>query len=288
MNNTSIKWTEKTWNPVTGCEKISAGCQHCYAHRIATNPWFSKIFPNGFNLTLHPERFVQPFDIKKPALIFVNSMSDLFWDQVPQWMVDCVFEVIEATPRHTYQILTKRPERMLTQSLSRPFPKNVWAGVTIENQAQAGRMDYLREVKAHTKFLSCEPLLSPLDLDWKAVDWVITGGESGPHLNDPVKCAKRGLVEKVGGVWMPRNDRLDWIRQIRDGCHAVDTAFYHKQWGGPKPDIGNNVLDGQSWEQFPEFLTSKPIVPSMTTKPTKVEITGSRTDQQLIMRLLQP
>ena len=301
MNKTSIKWTKETWNPVTGCEKISAGCKHCYAEAIATGKRGNYPFKNGFNLTLHPERLMQPTRIKEPTLIFVNSMSDLFWDQIPQLMVDAVFDVIDVTPQHTYQILTKRPERMLEQSLRRPFPKNVWAGVTIENQDAVWRLDYLRLTNTQTRFLSCEPLLSPLVLDWKDVDWVITGGESGPHLYDPAICAKRGLVEKVGGFWRPRTDRMDWIRQIRDGCHKAGTAFYHKQWGGPSYNKEYNWLDGQQWEQFPVSKTSVPVaatpataapvapVPVIPAAPIdRFNMGGGSAEQLLLASILKP
>ena len=254
MNKTSIKWTDYTWNPVTGCEKVSAGCKHCYANKIATTSKNAVNFPNGFGLTLHPERLVHPFNLKEPNKIFVNSMSDLFWDEVPQWMVDLIFDVIDETPQHTYQILTKRPERMLEQSLRRPFPRNVWAGVSIENQDQAGRLAILGRVHAKTTFLSCEPLLSPLKLDWSRVCWVITGGESGAHLFNPAERQKRALVEYVDGVWVPRADRVDWVREIRDACVAAYVPFFHKQWGGPYSDSAGNLLDGQLWEEFPAPL----------------------------------
>jgi protein gp37 len=248
----SIKWNKKSWNPFTGCQPVSAGCQFCYAKAIATGKrGCGGGLKTGFDLALHPERLSQPLNNKTPSVYFVNSMSDLFWEAVPPDMVKRIFDVIEATPWHTYQIQTKRPERMLAQSVRRPFPSNIWAGVTVENQAEAWRVDVLRKVKAHVRYLSCEPLLSALTLDWSAVNWVITGGETGSHLLDPVICGKRGLVENVRGAWRPRSDRMDWVRQIRDGCHAAGTLFYHKQWGCPWYDKDHNWLDGKQWEQFP-------------------------------------
>ena len=272
----SIKWTKKTWNPVSGCEKVSAGCRFCYAEAIATGKRGGGCgLKTGFELTLHPERLTQPLNQKVPAVYFVNSMSDLFWEDVPADMVEKIFDVIEATPWHIYQIQTKRPERMLAQSVRRPFPANIWAGVTVENQDTAWRVDVLRQVNARVRYLSCEPLLSPLQVDWKAVDWVITGGETGPHLLDAATCAKRGLVEKVGGAWMPRAECMDWVRQIRDGCHAAGTLFYHKQWGGPWYDKDNNWLDGQQWEQFP-------AITSVAIPPVGADAKG----QQMLMDLL--
>lgn len=262
--STSSYRPKRLWNPFSGCQPVSAGCRFCYAKAIATSQRGGCGFPNGFKLTTYPERLDQPRHIKTPSLFFVSSMSDLFWDQVPQATVDAVIEVIASTPWHAYEILTKRPERMLEYSLRHPFPDNVLAGVTIENQDAAWRLDVLRDVKAKTRFLSCEPLLSPLKLDWSAVDWVLAGGESGPHLHDPAVCAQRGLVEKVVGAWTPRADRINWVRDIRDACLAAGTPFFHKQWGGSWYDRSNNLLDGRRWEQFPDILkipTSPPAPP---------------------------
>lgn len=261
MNATGIKWTEKTWNPATGCKQVSPGCAFCYAKTIAEDPSKAKWFPNGFGMTLHPERLQQPKAIKEPSMIFVNSMSDLFWDQIPDDFVDKVMDVIAATPQHRYQILTKRPERMLAYSVRRPLPENVWAGVTIESQAQASRLDVLKKVKgAKIKFISAEPLLSSLVLDWSALDWVIAGGESGAHLKDSEMCLKRGLVwfRDATGQWVPRADRTDWIRGIRDGCVSAKTAFFFKQWGGPWSSSAGNILDEQTWEQYPSDMPRWP------------------------------
>lgn len=252
MNKTGIKWTDKTWNPVTGCAKVSAGCRYCYANELADRFAGSAHYPHGFAMTLHPERLKQPMNLKLPQRIFVNSMSDLFWDAVPENFVDQVFDVMEATPHLTYQILTKRPERMLAYSRRRRFKRNIWAGVTVESQAVAGRLDVLRQVETDSnRFVSAEPLLSPLDVDWSGIDWVISGGESGEHMRFADIRAARALVELKGNNWTPRTDRIDWVRGIRDGVNAADAAFFHKQWGGITNNVAGNVLDGRIWEEFP-------------------------------------
>jgi protein gp37 len=255
MHKTAIKWTEQTWNPVTGCKEVSPGCAFCYAREIANGNRYgdNSRFPNGFGLTLRPDRLIEPMMLKNPTVIFVNSMSDLFWEEIPEWYVMAILRVIELCPRHVFQVLTKRPERMLYFSLKSPFPDNLWAGVTIESQAQARRLDVLKKVEAKTKFISAEPLLSPLDLDWDAVNWVITGGESGSHLKDPRICAKRGLAEWNGRAWVPRQDRIDWVKGIRDSCVAVGTHFFHKQWGGPYSGSAGRELDGREWDEHPPY-----------------------------------
>lgn len=248
MNKTGIKWTDRTWNPVTGCVKISSGCKYCYANDIA-----DRFYTNKFNLTLHPERLIQPSHQKLPHKVFVNSMSDVFWEAVPEYFVDQIFDVMEAAPRLTFQILTKRPDRMLSYSKKRRFAENIWAGVTVECQAVAHRLDLLRQINTDGKrFVSAEPLLSRLSVDWSGIDWVITGGESGTHLSDPAICQARGLVVHLGrNVWIPRPDRIDWIREIRDACVAKRIAFFHKQWGGSTSNVAGNKLDGKIWQQFP-------------------------------------
>jgi protein gp37 len=269
LNTTGIKWTEKTWNPVTGCQQVSAGCKFCYAKRIAEDPAKAAIFPNGFGLSLHPKRLDQPKYLPEPTLVFVNSMSDLFWDKVPVDFVDKVMDVIEASPQHRFQVLTKRPERMAAYSLRRRLPRNVWAGTSIENQKVAGRLDDLMTVQgAGVKFISAEPLLGPLVLDWKAVDWVIVGGESGSHLNDVAICEDRGLVVEALGRWFPREDRKNWVRDIRDGCTKAGTAFFFKQWGGPWSSSGGNWLDGKKWEQYPADMPCWPVKSAVVTAAT--------------------
>ncbi|OAM88962.1 phage Gp37/Gp68 family protein [Termitidicoccus mucosus] len=252
MNKTGIKWTDKTWNPVTGCQKVSEGCKYCYASTLAERFSGGKAYPNGFAMTLHPERLNQPKNLVKSQRIFVNSMSDVFWSAIPRSFVDQMFDVMEATPHLTYQILTKRPEAMLSYSRRRRFTKNIWVGVTVESQAVADRLDVLREVQTDGyRFVSAEPLLSPLAVDWSGLDWVITGGESGEHLMDATIRQSRALVTLANCRWTPRIDRIPWIRAIRDASKASKLAFFHKQWGGVINNIAGNELDGRIWEEYP-------------------------------------
>lgn len=255
MNNTKIEWTERTWNPASGCERITEGCKFCYAHQIAEDKRGTRAFPQGFDLTLRPHKLKEPERIKEPTLIFVNSMSDLFWDEIPLGFRDEVIDMMEATPRHTYQVLTKRPRSMLEYSDRRPFPSNVWAGVTIESgRLVEDRLELLKQVDARVRFISAEPLLSPFpdSLNLDGVHWVITGGESGRHLYNEKVCTRRALVRKVGRDWIPRPDRIPWIRHIRDICAAQGIAFFHKQWGGPYAKSGGSRLDGELWKEYPE------------------------------------
>lgn len=240
------------WNPFSGCEKVSAGCRFCYAEAIATGKrGCGSAFSQRFDLQLRLDRIDEPKRLRDPHLIFFGSMTDLFWEEVPPDVVDKVMQVIEDAPRHVFMVQTKRPERMLAQSQRRPFPSNLWVGVTIENQANAHRLDVLRQVNAHVRYLSCEPLLSPLVLDWKTVDWVIVGGETGPHLWRTDHRQARALVELTADGWTPRPDRVDWVRGIRDGCATAGTPFYLKQWGGPSYEPGIATLDGVVWQQCP-------------------------------------
>jgi protein gp37 len=225
--NTSIEWTDKSWNPTTGCNKVSPGCIHCYAETITKR--FR--FPNGFDLTLYPERVQQPLSWKKPSKIFVNSMSDLFHEEIPLSFIQSVFETIKRTPQHIYQILTKRPERLVELIPDLEFHKNIWLGVSVESQDYISRIDLLRQVPANVRFLSCEPLLGSLYLDLTNIDWVIVGGESG---------------EK----YRPIN--LDWVRDIRDQCRRSKVAFFFKQVGGRTSKAGGNSLDGRKYLEFPQ------------------------------------
>ncbi len=252
MNETAIRWTEKTWNPWSGCEKITAGCRYCYAETLAEGKRGSPAFRNGFELTRRPHKLREPFALKEPSLIFVNSMSDFFWDQVSDAERDAAVDVIEQTP-HEYQVLTKRPENALRYSRRRRLPRNFWMGVTIESQSTAGRLDILKEVDAEIRFVSAEPLLTPLTLDLTGIAWLITGGESGRHLNDPAIAEKRALVSRVGNKWVPRPDRISWIQSIRDQCEFFGTAFLHKQWGGYRPDSAGHLLDGREHSDYPRL-----------------------------------
>jgi protein gp37 len=259
MNDTEIRWTELTWNPASGCKKITAGCKHCYAETLAENKRGTPAFPNGFDLTIRPHKLNEPYRVREPSLVFVNSMSDLFWEEITDEYRDRVLDVIEDTPQHQYQVLTKRHENMLRYSRRRRLPKNFWAGVTVEDQACAElRIPVLLQVEAAVRFLSIEPALSLIDLGpfLKAspggLSWVIYGGESGSHLSDPAVAEKRALVRKVDGSWTPREDRAPWPRAVRDACVAAKVPFFFKQWGGPRPTSGGKLLDGKAWEQYPK------------------------------------
>ncbi len=228
--NTGIEWTDKTWNPTTGCDKVSPGCTHCYAEALVRR--FPTNFPNGFALTLHPERLQDPLRWRKPSRIFVNSMSDLFHSEVPVSFLKEVFETIGKTPWHVYQILTKRHERLLELAQSLDWPDNLWMGVSVENQNYVSRIDYLRQVPAKVRFLSCEPLLGSLQLDLTGIHWVIVGGESGQKHR-------------------PMN--LEWAQSIRDQCQEAGVAFFFKQVGGRTPKAGGRLLDGNIWDEMPSL-----------------------------------
>jgi protein gp37 len=227
--NTGIEWTDRTWNPTTGCNKVSPGCTHCYAEAITKR--FTQNFPQGFDLTLHPERLEEPKRWRTPSRIFVNSMSDLFHEEVPLSFLKKVFEVIGATPWHVYQILTKRHERLLQLSTELVWHENIWIGVSVENQNYVHRVDYLRKVPAKVRFLSCEPLLGALDLDLTDIHWVIVGGESGQK---------------------HRPMQLEWAQSIRNQCQEAEVAFFFKQWGGRTPKAGGRLLEGQIWDEMPD------------------------------------
>ncbi|MBD1920557.1 phage Gp37/Gp68 family protein [Microcoleus sp. FACHB-831] len=226
---TGIEWTDRTWNPTTGCNKVSPGCTHCYAEALTKR--FRKNFPQGFDLTLHPERLEDPKRWRTPSRIFVNSMSDLFHENVPISFLKEVFEVMRQTPRHVYQILTKRHERLLELTPQLDWPENVWMGVSVENQQYVHRVDYLRQVPATVRFLSCEPLLGSLQLDLTDIHWVIVGGESGQK---------------------HRPMQLEWVQNIHNQCQAEGVAFFFKQVGGRTPKAGGRLLDGQIWDEMPK------------------------------------
>jgi protein gp37 len=225
---TSIEWTDKTWNPTTGCAKVSPGCKNCYAEALTKR--FKNHFGNGFAFTMHPERLEQPRHWRSPSRIFVNSMSDLFHEEMPLHYLQQIFETMAACPQHIFQILTKRHERMLELASELAWPKNVWMGVSVESQNYVHRIKYLRRVPAHIRFLSCEPLLGPLKLELEGIHWVISGGESGP-----------------------RRRRIDpeWVISIRDQCSSARVAFFHKQWGGLTPKAGGRELEGRTWDELP-------------------------------------
>ena len=241
---TRIEWTEQTWNPVTGCTQVSAGCRHCYAERMARRlqAMAAPGYARGFELTLHADRLDQPLGRKKPTVYFVCSMADLFHDDVPDAFIDRVLAVAHRTPWHTYQILTKRADRLPGFFASRPVPNNVWLGVTVEDRRHGlPRIDFLRRVPARVRFLSVEPLLEdlgPLDLD--GIGWVLVGGESSPDA---------------------RPMREEWALAVRDQCRTVGVAFLFKQWGAWGPDgvrrdkkANGRQLAGRLWDGRPEIV----------------------------------
>jgi len=227
MSATStIEWTQATWNPTTGCTQLSEGCRNCYAAKMAgrLKAMGTKRYAGGFELTLHEDLLDLPKHWAKPRTIFVNSMSDLFHKAVPLDFIRRVFATMEACPRHQFQVLTKRSERLLELAPQLPWPKNVWMGVTVEEAKHASRIDDLRHVPAAVRFLSCEPLLAPLgELDLNNIHWLIAGGESGPGAR-PMDAA--------------------WGRSLRDQCQAPGTAFLFKQWGGVRNKAAGRTLDG--------------------------------------------
>jgi protein gp37 len=235
VDNTKIEWADATWSPVTGCDKVSPGCDHCYAAAIATRFAGTKGFPQGFAVTLRPGALEKPLHWRKPRRIFVNSMSDLFHDHVPDDYIAAVWAVMEAAPQHTFQILTKRPGRMRSWvRRHRPDPlPGVWLGVSAEDQHWADvRLPILADTPAAVRFVSAEPLLGPIDLaaHLPTLNWVIAGGESGPG---------------------HRPMHPDWARDIRDQCLAGGVPFLFKQHGGRTPEAGGRELDGRTWDQYP-------------------------------------
>lgn len=232
--SSSIEWTETTWNPLSGCTKISPGCKHCYAERMAKRlqAMGQPRYKNGFQLTLHKDALDEPFRWKKPRLIFVNSMSDLFHKDVPVSFIKSVFKVMNECPQHQFQVLTKRGDRLQEISDQLSWSKNIWMGVTVESAAYLSRVDNLRTVPAHTRFLSVEPLLGPIgEMNLKGIHWVIVGGESGPGAR-------------------PMNPA--WVRKIRAICRKQKVAFFFKQWGGVQKSKTGRLLDGREWNQLPE------------------------------------
>lgn len=234
-----IEWTEATWNPVTGCDKISPGCKNCYAERLALRLQAAgtKQYKDGFVLTLHPEALEIPLGWKKPKVIFVNSMSDLFHRDVPIEFIRRVFTVMRYTPQHQFQILTKRADRLAELDHELSWSNNVWMGVSVESTEYVWRIKHLKQTRARIKFLSLEPLLGPLPhLDLKGIDWVIVGGESGPYAR-PMKP--------------------QWVRQIRGQCISAKVPFFFKQWGGVFKSKTGRTLDGRTWDQMPRVERSE-------------------------------
>lgn len=241
-DNSRIEWTEATWNPVTGCSKVSPGCAHCYAETFAER-WRgtpSHPYEQGFDLRLWPSRLEVPLRWKRPRVVFVNSMSDLFHEDIPDEYIAEIFDVMARADWHVFQILTKREERLQELARQLPWPENVWMGVTIENRRFVHRADVLRDVPAAVRFISAEPLLGALqDLDLAGIDWLIAGGESGAR-HRPVK--------------------VQWLRELRDRCEQEGVAYFFKQWGGRTSKVGGRELDGRTWDEMPVRQDRLPVL----------------------------
>jgi protein gp37 len=246
-----IEWTESTWNPVTGCNKISPGCKYCYAERMAERlqAMGQPNYRNGFDLTLQPQMLELPLQWKKPQTIFVNSMSDLFHKDVPLTYIQRVFSMMRHAHWHRFQVLTKRADRLASLNVEIDWPSNVWMGVSVESADYVDRIDDLRVTGAQVKFLSLEPLLGPLTkLKLRGIDWVIVGGESGPR-SRPMESA--------------------WVTDIRDQCRLAGVAFFFKQWGGKNKKKAGRILDGRTWDEMPVVQASS-RVPSARSRSLPV------------------
>ena len=231
-----IEWTESTWNPITGCTKISPGCKHCYAERMSfrLRAMGTEKYANGFELTLHPDTINAPLTWKRPQVIFVNSMSDLFHREVPEAFIQRVFETMRQAHWHQFQVLTKRSGRLAQFASAIDWPENVWMGVSVENEDYTFRIDDLRATSAALRFLSVEPLIGPISrLDLHLIDWVIVGGESGP--------GARPMKE-------------EWVIDIRDQCAEANVPFFFKQWGGVNKKRTGRILQNRTWDELPVSL----------------------------------
>lgn len=242
MGKTAIEWTDATWNPVTGCTKISAGCDRCYAERFAER-WRgtpNHPYENGFDLTLRPERVQQPLSWRQPRMIFVNSMSDLFHKKVPHEFIDRVFDTMEAADWHIFQVLTKRSSLMRNyvnkRYIKASAPKHIWLGVSVEDGTKKSRIKHLQDANASVRFLSVEPLIGSVGkMSLKGIHWVIVGGESGPGY---------------------RPMEVGWAKEVRDQCKKAKVPFFFKQWGGIRPKSGGRELEGKVWDGFPEIAAA--------------------------------
>lgn len=235
MAQSSIEWTEMTWNPTTGCSKISQGCKFCYAEIMSRRLQAMGVekYKDNFQVRTHPNALTTPYSWKKSKIVFVNSMSDLFHEEVPLDFIKQVFKVMKDNPQHVFQVLTKRAERLLELSPNLRWSHNIWMGVSVEDQKVQSRIDHLRKTKAKVKFLSLEPLIGPLpDLNLEEIDWVIVGGESGhkPRLMEP-----------------------DWVIDIQEQCAKSDVAFFFKQWGGKNKKKNGRILNGKTYDEMPEI-----------------------------------
>ncbi|MEG0367163.1 MAG: phage Gp37/Gp68 family protein [Coprobacillus sp.] len=235
MNQSRIEWTERTWNPITGCTKHSEGCQNCYAEKMAkrlkamNNPRYK----NEFAVTIHSDLICNPLHLKKPSVIFVCSMSDLFHEDVDFNTIDKVFKVMEEANQHIFQVLTKRPERMVEYCKGKRIPDNIWLGTSVELEKYQYRIDLLNKIDVKIRFLSCEPLLGSLNNnDFDGISWIVVGGESGAN-SRPVD--------------------IEWIREIRDKCQALKIPFFFKQWGGWNKKKNGHILDGKEYKEMPKM-----------------------------------
>jgi len=229
----NIEWTEMTWNPVTGCTKVSQGCKHCYAERMAKRltAMGSDRYRNGFRVTLHPDLLDVPHKWRQPRVVFVNSMSDLFHEDIPDAFIQRVFATMRDCPQHTFQVLTKRAERLAGLAPRLPWPHNVWMGVSVEDARVVNRIGYLQKAPAAIRFLSLEPLIGPLEgLRLEGIDWAIVGGESGPRA---------------------RPMEPEWVKSILRQCRAASVAFFFKQWGGVRKDMTGRKLNGTFYNEMP-------------------------------------
>lgn len=251
-DNSKIEWTEATWNPVTGCTQVSPGCAHCYAKTFAER-WRGvpgHAYEQGFELRLWEERLDQPLRWRRPRFIFVNSMSDLFHEEIPFAFVRRVFDTMVRAQHHTFQILTKRDQRLAELAPDLPWPDNVWMGVSIENRRFVDRADRLRQVPAAVRFISAEPLLGPLEgLRLNGIDWLIAGGESGPK-HRPVN--------------------VEWLHALRNQCVQDAVAFFFKQWGGRTSKSGGRILDGREWNEMPTPTPRQKLLHEPQNCPTGI------------------
>lgn len=233
-----IEWTESTWNPVTGCSKVSAGCKHCYAERMAKRlqAMGNQRYVNGFALTLHADLVDAPRSWKTPRLVFVNSMSDLFHHDIPIDFIQQIFQTMRECPQHVFQILTKRSDRVRQLAKQIDWPRNVWMGVSVEDAQALHRVDDLREVPAAVRFLSCEPLIGSLEaIGLSGIHWVIVGGESGPGA---------------------RPMEVEWVREIYRACRKQKVPFFFKQWGGVRKDLTGRLLGGKTYDEMPQSVAA--------------------------------
>lgn len=250
-DNSAIEWTHATWNPITGCTKVSPGCKNCYAERVSLRlkQMGQEKYRNGFELTVHEDDFDLPLRWKQGRMIFVNSMSDLFHEKLSFSTIEKIYDVMKKAPQHIYQILTKRPERMAEFFKGKVLPSNIWVGTSVELQMYCKRLIELRKITAIVRFVSFEPLLGPVYPNLHGVDWAIVGGESGPG---------------------HRSCDPEWVRSLRDECVQTHVPFFFKQWGGPTPKSGGRLLDGRTWDEFPGVLPTLSQYKALV-KPKKLD-----------------